>query len=137
MGQGGWQKPVLPKGIIMKNNRIIIDLPGDAAWRRVRQKVRNFIVFLILTGVLAAYLGVPHVQYEYRFKRVGDAQIKTDADYWSVSGKRVYGYGSLAERADFPFVIWVPLTEVVDFDAAWQEVVKRLDLVSIAGWGME
>lgn len=117
MGQGRRQEPVLPKGISMKSKRIIIDLPEAAAWRRVWQKLRNFIIFLILIGVFAMYLGVPHVQYEYRYKRVGDARIKTDADYWSVTGKRVYGYGSPAERADFPYVIWVPIGEVIDLNA--------------------
>lgn len=96
------------------------------AWRRFRRKLRRYCIWLAVGCVFVAWFGLPHAQWDYRYQNVGQERVKTDADYYSLTGKRVYGYGSRAYQSDFPILIFVPLNELIDWKASWNNVLDHL-----------
>ena len=102
--------------------------PIITGWQRVGRLVRNALILFVAVLLMVWFAGVPHVQFDYRYQHHGRAKVKMDADYWSVTGKRVYGYGSDAAARNYPFLIFVPVTEVIDLPATWSNAAARMGL---------
>lgn len=94
--------------------------PAARAYRGWRRAIRNYCVVLVAMLLVAWFVGVPHVQGDYRTysprtycprKGLPGAKDKSDAWYLSVTGWKHVRAGQYGHVEGCPGIMFIPLQD--------------------------